>query len=212
MEILPVIHHLSNELTVKNAELAFKYGCDGVFVISHTGDDEEVVDVANLLKRLFPDKFIGINLLRTSFQMAVRNALNFNLDAVWTDFPGVSGEGIDVTTASMDRGNVQCFASVAFKYQPHEPNPGKACTNVKSLNMIPTTSGPGTGEPPSRDKIQLMRNALGVGYPLAIASGITPENIHEFKDLATHILIATGISSDFHTFSEEKLKALMEKV
>ena len=72
-----------------------------------------------------------------------------------------------------------------------------------------TTSGPGTGKPPSLEKIQLMRSYIGK-TPLAIASGITPENKSMFNDLVDYLLVASSITSKDEKFEEYKLKLLLK--
>ena len=44
--------------------------------------------------------------------------------------------------------------------------------------------------------------------PLAIASGITPENVLEYVAYVDYFLVATGISRDFHHLDPEKMAAL----
>lgn len=59
-----------------------------------------------------------------------------------------------------------------------------------------TTSGPGTGYAADIEKIRRMKQALG-NTPLAIASGITPENIVNYLPHADCFLVATEISRNF---------------
>ena len=100
------------------------------------------------------------------------------------------------------------FNSVAFKYQKKELNIPQAVLNSKNLNFIPTTSGDATGVAADLSKIKVMKETLK-DYPLAIASGLTPENIHEYLSLIEFGLVATGISKDFHNFDEEKLNFII---
>ncbi len=74
--------------------------------------------------------------------------------------------------------------------------------------MLPTTSGPGTGSAPELRKIREMREALGPDGPLAIASGITAENVVEFARYATHFLVASGVSRDEHHLDPVKVAEL----
>jgi uncharacterized protein len=56
-----------------------------------------------------------------------------------------------------------------------------------------------------------MRQALG-GFPLAIASGITPENVEAYLPYVDAFLVATGISSSFTELDSERVRMLAEKV
>jgi predicted TIM-barrel enzyme len=89
------------------------------------------------------------------------------------------------------------FAGVAFKHQRAEPHPELTAQKTRSFGFIPTTSGSASGVAAQSEALAKIRNALGGTSPLAIASGITPENVHSFAPNLTHILVATGVSSDF---------------
>ena len=56
-----------------------------------------------------------------------------------------------------------------------------------------------------------MKQALGE-FPLGIASGITPENVSEYLDIADCFLVATGISTSFTELDPVRVRALMEFV
>jgi predicted TIM-barrel enzyme len=76
---------------------------------------------------------------------------------------------------------------------------------------VVTTSGPGTGIAAARAKIVAMKEAVG-GFPLAIASGITPDNVADYLDVADCFLVATGISRSFTELDPEKTRTLIERV
>ena len=61
---------------------------------------------------------------------------------------------------------------------------------------VVTTSGPGTGQVAHVEKIRIMKESLG-DFPLAIASGINPDNILEYLSYSDCFLVATGISRSF---------------
>jgi predicted TIM-barrel enzyme len=106
-----------------------------------------------------------------------------------------------------------CFMGVAFKYQPHESNPGRAAANAHALGLIPTTSGPATGQCADLAKLKQIRKALPAGAPLALASGITPSNVHDYRGIVTHALVATGINKadGSELIDEALLLALVER-
>lgn len=214
--IFPVIHYLNRELAISNANMALRLGCTGVFVISMDGNDEPLEVVAKEVKKLWPDKTIGVNYLTLPAIEGLRRNLAAGLDATWTDSSGVGSGGVTdeamaVAALLREKPTHQFFGSVAFKYQKRDSDPAAAAVVAAELGMIPTTSGSATGKAADLGKIQSMRDALG-SRPLGIASGITPENIHLYAPMLTHILVATGISADFHSFSEERLTALMAAI
>ena len=215
IRILPVVHHLNIALSHEQIDLAFEVGADGVFVISHDGDDTELMDVIIEQKKAHPERYIGVNFLSMHYPVRAYNvAATTGADAVWLDNAGVDSTSIElgqyVAEAKRARaGNQHIFASVAFKYQAPEPDPVKAAVNALSLGFIPTTSGPGTGQAPEVQKIIDMSAATnGI---LGIASGMTPENVELYAPHLSHILVATGVSQDMHHFDYEKLMVLVAK-
>lgn len=215
--VLPVVHHLEDQLTLQQAMIALLHGADGVFLISHGGDNAALPPLAAMLKAVRPEALIGINLLGEGAREAFEVGLAAGLDMVWTDTPGITSAGIS-HAAHMISGDIGhytsaplFFASVAFKYQPMELNPAKAALRAANLGMVPTTSGTATGSAPELEKIRSMSEALN-GGPLAVASGMTPENVHDFLPYVTHYLVATGVSLDAHHFDPAKLRAFIECV
>jgi uncharacterized protein len=78
---------------------------------------------------------------------------------------------------------------------------------------VVTTSGPGTGRAPELEKIKIMGEAAKqCGRGLAIASGVTPENVAQFMPYATHILVATGVSQSFQELDFGRMKLLVEAI
>ena len=104
-----------------------------------------------------------------------------------------------------------CFGGVAFKYQAEVPDEllGLAAT-VAALGGVDviTTSGRATGDPPSLRKIEILSRSLGEDLPLAIASGITPENAEAFLPYVRAFLVATGIEKRFGRFDPGRVRAL----
>lgn len=56
-----------------------------------------------------------------------------------------------------------------------------------------------------------MKAAVG-DFPLAIASGITPENVGEYLPWCDCFLVATGISCSFEELDPERVRALVGRV
>lgn len=211
-KILPVIHYLDRETAFTEVGTAVMCGADGAFLISHHGDDEELLDVGVAVKKKHPGFPIGINLLSTDALEAGRSATALAFPMFWGDDLGVDSNGVNAVGRQLEAlrcGNpgFQVFASVAFKYRPQEPKPAEAAKNALSAGFIPTTSGTGTGSAPELEKIVSMSNATG--GVLAIASGMTPWNVGQYAPYLSHILVATGISLDEHRMDANKLCLLI---
>lgn len=220
-QIWPVIHvgSQNQNLALENAKIAADCQCQGVFLISMEGDDNIIPPLANTVQSTFPQLNVGINLLQHSPTAALQKALDHKLSATWadqtlfTDKP-TAAQTDEIFKIQKIRENTphhQIFTSVSFKYQKSDPNPGQSAKLAASYGFIPTTSGPGTGQAASTGKLENLRAALGE-KPLAVASGVTPDNIQNHIGLVTHILVATGISRSFYEFDEKLLQNLMQKI
>lgn len=212
MKILPVIHFIDETTTLKNVEIAFAENSYGIFLISMEGNDRPLIPLAKKIKKIYPNKVIGINLLSLPALEALNLSLEAGLDATWTDGSGVTSQAVSLQAKQIEtvlkQTQHEFYGSVAFKYQKVDPNPPVAAQKALALGMIPTTSGEATGVAADLGKISNIRQLIGT-QPLALASGLTPENIHQYKSLITHGLVSTGISEDFYNFSQTKLKQLM---
>lgn len=208
--LLPVIHYANDSQAMTNAERAFDAGCDGVFLIHMAGENHLLGPVARLIKARWPDKLVGVNYLGVAPEQAIAANIADGLDMTWTDAQLTHSEGAPWAAADRARHAMASapthllFAGVAFKHQKPEPAPELAAQKAVELGFIPTTSGVATGVAAEADAIAQLKAQMGVG-PLAIASGITPENAAQFTPYLTHILVATGVSSSFYFFDFEKL-------
>ncbi|KRC36274.1 BtpA/SgcQ family protein [Acidovorax sp. Root219] len=220
-KIYPVIHHRDDDTTFDQAATAHEAGADGVFLISHDDRDDEVADILQrwTAESGLPPKFrVGVNFLGWGNLHALEIAVKVGAQMIWYDAPGCSSQGLSTEGAQLVEhlrrlkaaGQLapEVFASVAFKHQPVDQVPSAAAALARLQGWIPTTSGPATGEPPPLQKVVDM---AGNGV-LAIASGMSPENVAPFVSHLSHILVATGVSRDFHHFDFERLRAFVGAV
>lgn len=213
LAVWPVIHLDGLAAAVASARLVAGLGVAGVFLISMDGRDQDVIPAARAAREECPGLKVGVNLLGSSARSALEAALRAGLDATWTDSPGVGGSGPDAGALECAEILKGCpahlfFASVAFKYQKAESDPGRAALEAALLGMVPTTSGAATGAPPTAEKLMAMRRALGAG-PFAAASGLDSANVGELGASLTHALVSTGVSRSFHEFDPARLEAFM---
>jgi predicted TIM-barrel enzyme len=211
-KILPVIHYLDPATAFSEVSKAVKCGADGAFLISHHGNDEELLEVGVAIRKGHPDFPIGINLLSIEALDAAQSATALAFPMLWgddvgVDSSGVTDEGHHISARVYANPGFQVFASVAFKYRPHEPDPVKAALNARKVGFIPTTSGSATGSAPEIEKIVAMSKATG--GVLAIASGMTPDNVAQYAPYLSHILVATGIAINEHQIDPDKLHLLI---
>jgi len=184
MKIIPVIHHINEKTTMLNAEICNKSNVYGVFVISMDGVNEDLANLARKIKLNFLNLMVGVNHLGYTAKERFFECLNYSLDMCWSDNNIVNSDTVQKEAFDIQEElrNIEFkfFNSVAFKYQKVDLNPALAALNSKQMGFIPTTSGVATGVAADLTKISLMKNALK-DYPLAIASGLTVENILDFN-------------------------------
>ena len=76
---------------------------------------------------------------------------------------------------------------------------------------VVTTSGMATGCAASIDKVEMMRRALGK-HPLALASGVTPENVDSYLPYVDAFLVASGIEQEFGSFNPRRVAELVRRI
>ncbi len=198
--LIVVVHTEESDQAIRNAKIAFDAGADGIFLINHSIPATKLLTIYTEVRFRFPDAWIGLNLLDLE-PVQVFSRVPGTASGIWIDD---AGEEDPVVRAHMNwslrtrkkdwgRNRALYFGGVAFKYlrevEDLEYVSKLAC---KFMDVI-TTSGTATGLPPDVRKIERMRKAI-VNFPLAIASGITPENVREYRPFVDCFLVATGIS------------------
>lgn len=216
---MPVIYMENRVQSFVNTKIAFACGADAVWLIGHELPAEEFIKNALEIKRLMPDKWIGVNILKAKNAETIQLFDN-RMDGLWKDKGGIrenedatidvsEAGAIDFYIGEMNTFNLQTlyFGGVAFKYiKDVKTNFKEAARRAVDFMDVITTTGEETGKPPSIEKIKAMKEGAG-DHPLAVASGMTAENVKEFMPYAKCFLVATGISKDFHNLDPDKAKA-----
>jgi hypothetical protein len=217
--VLPVVHVLNVSQAVRNAKLAIDAGADGVFLINHSITTSHLIKCWRAAVEA-TGAWIGLNLLGVHPKVLFGDPdLPRGVPGIWVDNAliahGDEQPDADRVRDDQIRGRWPqlYFGGVAFKYQAPvtEEQLGPLAKAATAYVDVVTTSGTGTGSAPSPDKLRLMKNAIG-DHPLAVASGITPDNVADFLPFTDAFLVATGISSNFVELDESKTRALIERV
>lgn len=211
---LPVIHVVSSDQALRNAAIAHTAGADGVFLINHQMKCPDLLEAHRAVVSAFPQWWIGINCLDV-YPTSIFSRLSPQVAGVWTDNALIhetmesQPQADDVLLAiRAARWTGLYFGGVAFKYQRPVEDVARAATMAMRYMDVVTTSGEGTGLAAHVEKIHAMKAALG-DFPLAIASGITPDNIMDYLPCADCFLVATGISQSFEELDPFRVKALV---
>ncbi len=211
MEIIPVIHVLDDVQVYKNIDTCVECGIQKIFLICHSDYRRSLVELAKEVKSKYK-LWVGINLLGVETDYLLTETNLDGIDGLWCD-DGLSHlskkQLTEIKGCREFRG--MFFGGLAFKYQ--NPNPSdlaSACENSKFITNVSTTSGNATGSAPTRVKIENIRNFLG-NHPMAIASGISVDNINSYKDLVQYVLVASSITDTGELINKNKLLSLIEK-
>lgn len=200
--LIAVIHAEDQVQVLRNVDIAHDNGADGVFLINHSISVAELLQAYGAVREKFPSYWTGINLLGEN-PIDAANLIPFDTNGLWVDNAGIDKRGVSDEAKHFEAYRRKSpwkglyFGGVAFKYQEHVDDVALAAQRAKPFVDVITTSGEGTGQAPNIEKIKQMGNASGL-HPLAIASGITPENVKPYLPYADCFLVATGIS-DSHT-------------
>jgi predicted TIM-barrel enzyme len=167
----------------------------------------------------FSDWWVGVNLLGVQQEMVFYYThTKTKVAGVWVDNAKIKEDQLGQPEAhsilewqTRMRWEGLYFGGVAFKYQRQVEDLRRAVMTARDFMSVVTTSGPGTGRSANVDKIRIMKEALG-DFPLAIASGITPDNIAEYLPYSDCYLVATGISDSFEDLNPALTRRLVANV
>lgn len=216
--VLPVVHVESYSQALRNVDVAIKAGADGAWLINHNQTGWELCDVAERVIASRPDFWIGINCLDWDALRTMHIATEIRAKGVWADDAGVDErktvQDLLLTHRFMKSQHfLTYFGGVAFKHQRHikDENLTKAASIASEYMDVVTTSGSATGKAADVNRIQKLKAGL-VNTPLAIASGITPDNVKDYLPYADAFLVSTGISDSWSELNLEKTQLLVSRV
>jgi len=222
-KVFLVVIHAFNEMQVnENLAIAKENGADGVFLINHgVLGCKELLNIFSSVrqkKQYCPGEFwMGLNFLGLSAIEALEfiSARENFVDGLWSDNAGLKMNSQLPTDQLIKFDRIRkssawkglFFGSIAFKGQEYYEKHTEATHLVMPYVDVVTTSGPSTGYPPPVVKIKEMKEVLG-NKPLAIASGISSENVDLFLPYTKYFLVATSISSGFNNLDSAQVKRL----
>jgi hypothetical protein len=221
---LAVVHVTDYFQALRNVDLAARYGADGAFLISHRKvPDPELIEIYQTIREErgshgLPYFWAGLNCLNMR-ETEVFSKVPPNTDGIWLDDLGLRRRDPEQRRAKAIRAARHrskweglLFGGVAFKYQERVPysDIAELARLAREFCDVVTTSGEATGKAPEMKKIQLMRDALG-DFPLAIASGMTPQNVKNYLHAADCFLVATGVAK-LTELDPKKVEAFAEAI
>jgi uncharacterized protein len=225
--VTPVIHVLSTAQALANLEILRAAGCPGAFLINHDFGRDAFLPILREVRQAIPDLWLGVNFLaedgRVGFAtLGALAAEGYAFQALWADDACLDerqAEQPDAEAIAAARAAAgwegMYFGGIAFKKQRPVADADlerAAQLGAEWLDVV-TTSGLATGQAPDLTKIARFRASIGEA-PLALASGITPENAGHFAADVDCFLVATGINhpGDFYNIDPARLAALLQAV
>lgn len=195
-----------NENNVRtNVQTCIECGIKKVFLINHVVSVSDLIRCAIKTKQEHPDLWAGVNMLG----VATEDSLTLGtpeVDGVWCDASITPDRAREYRTFKG-----LFFGGLAFKYQPQPKDLELACKEAILATDVATTSGVGTGKAANIDKIKLIREYLGK-HPMAIASGVSAQNVDNYKGIVDYLLVASSITTFGELIVKDKLIELNSKL
>jgi adenine phosphoribosyltransferase len=225
--VLPVIHVKDEVQINRNIELAIECGAQGVFLINHDFGVSDFLPLIRSCRRDHPSLWFGVNFLGVTGLKAfpILGDLENDgcpIDAYWADDARIDERKTDQLEAAeiaeirtVSHWSGLYFGGTAFKKQRvvDPDNYVEAAAHASKWLDVTTTSGISTGKAAHFEKIRKFREGAK-NSALAVASGITPENVNSYKSNIDAILVSTGINrnDDFYNIDRAKLGRLIHNV
>ena len=220
--VLPVIHVLDTARTLANIEVLTGEGAPGSFLINHDFGVEDFLPIVREVRAARPNLWMGLNFLAVTGlkafpQLAELQGEGCRVDAYWADDARIDehvddqaeARAIQAARAGWDG---LYFGGTAFKKQRpvDEADYRRAARIARDWMDVVCTSGQATGIEAEDSKIATFREAIG-DAPLALASGITPENAHRYREVDC-FMVATGINyaGNFYDIDPARLRRLLD--
>ena len=224
--VLPVIHVIDAAQAERNVRVLIGEGAAGCFLINHDFGVDRFLPIIAHVRRKFPARWMGVNFLAVTGRDAfpVLGQLQRDgvlVDGYWADDARIDErraadeqtEARDIAVARAASGwNGLYTGGTCFKKQRdvaaehYEYSASLATTFMDAV----CTSGMATGQAADKGKIDIFRRGIG-DHAMTLASGITPENAHQYMNQVDGFMVATGVNidGDFYNLSASKLARLI---
>ena len=223
---LAVVHVTDYFQALHNVDVAARAGADGAFLISHGKvRGTELIEILRTIREerkghgLRPF-WLGLNCLDVR-ETEIFKKVPPDIEGIWLDDIGIRGRDPELRRAKgirnarlESRWRGLLFGGVAFKYQEAVPPArlAEVTRTAKDFTDVITTSGEETGKPPPVEKIRVMSEAAGNPDLIAVASGMTPENVGAYRPYAKYFLVSTGVSESFTKLDPLRVRAFAKEV
>ena len=201
-----VLLHVTNEegvqasvRTLRQAQIAFDNGADGVFLIGEEHiRTEDILDCFRLVREAFADKFIGINFSCSAAEAADR--IPKDADGLWTDLAevgsGVQDEALILPSLLTQRHwagrHFGSFFVEGFDQRHLEEESAKH----RAASIVVLTPAAGESDTSVWETKVHRFHAAAKGMAIALASGVDNDNIHRFLPFADFFFADSEVERD----------------
>jgi len=216
--LLVVVHTETVKQALRNASVAREGGVDGIFLINHSITAGQLLEIFREVQAQHGDWWIGLNFLDLAPSSAVA-MLPDGASGIWLDNGGIVEGDFDPSEQARQVRSIQqaysgeplLFGGIAFKYQQRVNDVAHVAQLAAPHMDVVVTSGEGTGIAADIAKIRTMKEAIGE-HPLALASGVTVENVGDYLEWVDCFLVATGVSDSHTELNPLKVGALADRI
>ncbi len=208
----------------QDIQASIEGGADGVVLINEWCSLKELETVLQTVRPEFSNIKMGVNYLGDDnepygFKDSFRLAREYGLQMVWTDFSGVDQinekPDIDLHKIQNERPeNVFYCSGVHMKYSTLR-NSKKTIQEsaLQAMGWVDgiIVTGPKTGVATDPAVVMKAREVIG-SYPLGVASGVSPQNIHMIRDQIDFCLVASSLQNENKRIEKKKVRDLVLEI
>lgn len=217
--LFPVIHAENIESMLKDYATCVYADINQIFLIDHNNAGPQLlIDSIHEIRddesncNAYP-MFVGVNFLCYPTWQALVEYFKYNhmFNALWVDNTHPDDvsvlRSLEIIKKYLCPTTSKLFGGVGFKYQKHKSEITLQCDNVMHYVDVLTTSGNATGKAPAIEKLKLIQ-PYRTTHRVAIASGVSLENIEAFLPYADDFLVYSSVANADGRLNGKKLKEL----
>ncbi len=217
--VLPVLACYTVEQFQKNIMFMMKYTqdktVDGVWMVSNNSSPDVLGEVIQWLRKEAPEFWVGVNLLHESFDTIIDFLKKYNPDGFWMDHSYITEKNIQtdpvlfIDQLARISWKGLYFGGVLFKYLSVRGDPVKILKNAIPYMDVLCTSGEATGSAISDQKLELVTKTIDRQMPIAIASGITANNVTTLKGKVNIFMFRSAFVNKYEDIQPELFEEII---
>ncbi len=217
--LLPVLSCYSENQYIENINNLYPYfkekKISGIFLLSTNIEIEHFESMYVKVKQLYPDFWMGINLIGFNIIQVLEFVKKYNPDGIWVDnsyLYDINNLGIcEIILNQFKKYNWKglYFGGVMFKYTSACNDYNEEIIKITNNYMdVLTTTGDGTGIQITDNKLDFIHNNIN-DICIGIASGIDENNIKKISEKANIFIVRTSIVDSNNNIDLNKLNNLI---